>query len=122
MIGFVAKFPLHNARNFAQVDRGIELLHVEHRARHGLGIDGLLRPSGLCTPVAEAGHAFENKAPGFVAHHSPLHPGVTTAFSRRFGEEDNRPDDLVIMLDRIDKLPPKLLAFFLSSHLNFAQK
>src|SRR5437762_7064343 len=91
-------------------------------ARNGLGIDGLLRPSGLCTPVAEAGHAFEDKAPGFVAHHSPLHPGLTTAFSRRCGEEDNRPDDFVIMLDRIDKLPPKLLAFFLSSHLNFAQK
>src|SRR5438105_11128109 len=114
MIGCVAKFPLHNARNFAPVDRGIALLHVEHRARNGLGIDGLLRPSGLCTPVAEAGHAFENTAPGFVAHHRPLHPGWTTAFSRRFGEEDNRPDDFVILLERIDTLPPKLLAFFLS--------
>src|SRR2546430_13048247 len=101
MIGFVAKFPLHNARNFAQVDRGIALFHGENIARNGLGIDGLLRPSGLRTPVAEAGHAFEDKAPGFVTHHSSLHPSVTTAFSSCFGEEDHRPDNRVLMWDRI---------------------
>jgi hypothetical protein len=39
---------------------------------------------------------------------------LPTALCRRFGEEHNGPDDLVIVLDGIDKLPPNVLELFLS--------
>ena len=89
MIGLVAKFPLQNPRDFAQMDGGIELFQVEDIPRNGVGIAGRVRPACLGPPIAEAVHAFEDKAPGFVAHHSPLHPGLPTALCRCFGEEDN---------------------------------
>jgi hypothetical protein len=81
---------------------------------NGVGIAGHLRSPRLRPPIAEAVHAFEDKAPGFVAHHGPLHPSLPTALRRRFGEEHDGPDDLVIMLDGIDKLPPNVLELFLS--------
>src|SRR5215470_5884928 len=116
MIGLVAKFTEDNTLNFTQVNRGIELFYVEDIPRNGLGIDGGLRPSCLRAPIAEAFHTFEDKAPSFVTHHGPLHPGLTTAFSRRFGKEDNWPNDLIIMLDGIDKVLPNLREFLLSRH------
>ena len=42
--------------------------------------------------------------------------GLPTALRRRFGEEHNGPDDLVIVLDRINKVLPNVREFFLSCH------
>jgi hypothetical protein len=39
---------------------------------------------------------------GFVAHHRTLTPGLPTALRCRFREEDDWPDDLVIVLDGIN--------------------
>ena len=75
-----------------------------------------LAASRLRPPIGEAQHPFEDKAPRFVTHHGALHPGLPTALRRRFSEEDNRPDDLVIVLERINKLSPNVLELFLSRH------
>jgi hypothetical protein len=116
MVGLVAKFALHNARDFAQVDGGIQLLQIDDVPGDGVGIRMPLAPRRLCPPISEPQHPFEDKAPGFVTHHGALHPGLTTALRRRFSEEDNRPDDLVIVLDRINKLSPNVLELFLRRH------
>ena len=116
MVGLVATFARHNARTCAQVDRGIQLLQIDDRARNGFGRAMALASSRLCPPLGEAQPPFEDKAPRFVTHPGALHPGLPTALRRRFSEEDNRPDDLVIVLDRINKLSPHVLALFLSRH------
>src|SRR5438552_184580 len=116
MVGLVAKFALYNARNFAQVDGGIQLFQIDDVPGDGVGIRMPLAPRRLCPPIGEPQHPFEDKAPGFVAYHGALHPSLTTALRRRFGEQDDRPDDLVIVLDRIDKLLPNVLELFLSRH------
>ena len=78
MIGLVAKLPLHNAHNFTQMDRGIELFYVEDRLRRASAQPRRPRPPRFRPPIAEPVHAFEDKAPGFVAHYGPLHPGLPT--------------------------------------------
>ena len=57
-----------------------------------------------------------DKAPRFVAHGGAIHAGLTTALGRRFAEEDDGSNDLVIVLEGIDKLQPNLLEIFLGGH------
>jgi hypothetical protein len=116
MIGLEAKFTEHNAHTLASVDGGIALLHVDDRPRNGFGIEGFLRLSGLGAPISEACHALQNDPPGCVAHGRALHPRLTPALSGRFAKEDNRSNDLVIMLVGIDTLQPNLLKILLSRH------
>src|SRR4030095_15173106 len=99
------------------MEGGIELFEIEDIPRNGFGIAGRLLLPRLRPPIAESVHAFEDKAPGFVAHYRPLYAGLPTALCRRFGKEDNGPDDLVIVLDGIDKVLPNMHEFFLSRHL-----
>lgn len=108
-----AKLPLHQAHYCAQRDGGIELLYIEDIARNGVRRAGRVRPARLRPPLAEAIQTCEDQAPGFVAHPGPLHPGVPTALCRRFGEEHNGPDALVIVLAGIDTRPPDVLDLFL---------
>src|SRR5512134_2667849 len=116
MIGLVTKCTLQHAHNFAQVDGRIQLFQIDDRVRNGCGIALALASSRLRPPIGESQHPFEDKAPRFVTHHGTLHPGLTTALRRRFSAEDNRPDDLVIVLDRINKLSPNVLELFLRRH------
>jgi hypothetical protein len=116
VIGLVAACALQNARHFAQVDGWIQLFHIDDRPRNGFRIAMALAPCRLCPPIYQSQHPFDDKAPSFVAHHGSLDPGVTTALSSSFSEEDNRPDDLVIVWDGIDTLPPNVLEIFLSRH------
>src|SRR5215471_12196956 len=99
MVGLVATFALYNARDVAQVDRGIQLFQIDDIARHGFGIAMALASSRLRPPIGEAQHPCEDKAPRFVTHHGALHPGLTTTLRRGFSEEDNWTDDLVIVLE-----------------------
>src|SRR4029450_7220022 len=87
-----------------------------HTLPHGWGTAGRLPPPPPPPPIAESVHAFEDKAPGFVAHHGPIHAGLPTALRRRFGKEQKGPDDLVIVLDGIDKVLPNVREVFLSCH------
>ena len=116
MIGLVAKFRLQNPLNFAQVDGRIKLLQVDDITGNRFRIEGLLTPPCLRPSISESFHAAQDKAPGFVTHSSPLHPGLPTALSCRLAKEDNGSNDLVIMLDGIDKLQPNLLKIRLSRH------
>ena len=54
--------------------------------------------------IHQAQHAFLDKAAGFVAHTGPFDAGLPAAFRDRFGEEDNRSDDFVIVLHVVDEL------------------
>jgi hypothetical protein len=95
------------------MDGGIELFSREDRPRTGVGIAGRLRLAHLRPPSAESVHPCEDKAPGFVAHPGPLHPGLPPALCRRVGEEHKGPHALVSMLDGIDKLLPNVGELFL---------
>jgi hypothetical protein len=64
----------------------------------------------------ESRHPLEDKAPRFVGHCGALYPGLTTPLGRRFAIEDDGSNDLVIVLDGIDKLQPNLLKVLLSGH------
>ena len=66
-----------------------------------------LAPRRLSPPISQSQHSFDDKAPRFVAHHGSLDPGLTTALSSSFGEEHQRPDDFVIVLNRIFPPNPK---------------
>jgi hypothetical protein len=116
MMGLVAKFPQYNALNFPQVNRGIELFQIDDITRNGFGLARLLRSSCLRASIAEAFHPVEDKAPSFVAHGGAFHASLTTALSCRFAEQDNGSDDLVIVLEGIDKLQSNLLKILLSRH------
>src|SRR5687767_10548510 len=116
MIGLVAKFTQQNALDFPQVDRGIELFQVDDVAGNGFGINGLLRVSALGALILESGHPAQDKAAGFIPHYRPLHPGLTTAFSRRFAKQDDRSDNLILALGGIDKLPLNPSKLLLSRH------
>jgi hypothetical protein len=113
MLGRVATLPLHHAHHCAPMDGGIELFSREDRPRTGVGIAGRLRLAHLRPPSAESVHPCEDKAPGFVAHPGPLHPGLPPALCRRVGEEHKGPHALVSMLDGIDKLLPNVGELFL---------
>src|SRR2546426_6253989 len=116
MIGLVAKFTQYNALNFTQVNRGIELFQVDDIPRNDFGIARLLRSSRLRASISESFHTVEDKAPSFVAYGGAFHAGLTTALSCCFAEQDNGSDDLVIVLEGIDKLQSNLLKILLSRH------
>jgi len=86
------------------VDGRIELFHVDDIPGNGFGVARVLRVSGLRALVPQALHAVEDKAPGFVAHHGALDAGLPTALCGGVTEEDKRSNDLVIVLDGIDKV------------------
>src|SRR5256885_11094959 len=96
----------------SRVSNPITCWSVTHWAStpHGMPCPQAKKTSGTFRPLERG---FEDKAPGFVAHHGPLHPGLPTALRRRFGEENNGPDDLVIVLDGIDRVLPNVCEFFL---------
>src|SRR5215471_7579621 len=95
----------------------IELFQIEDVTRHGVRRDGRLRLPRLCAPGTEAFDAFQDKAPGFSPHDRSLDPGLPTALRRRFGEEANRPDDLIIMLEGIDTVLAYLEKLVRLSHV-----
>ena len=116
MSGLGAKLTQENALNFTPVNRGIELFQGEDITRNGCGIARLLRSSRLRASISESFHTIEDKAPSCVAHGGALHAGVTTALSGCVAEQDNGSDDLVIVLEGIDKLQSNLLKLLLSRH------
>jgi hypothetical protein len=113
LIRLVAKLPLHQAHDGAQRDGGIELWYREDIARNGVRRAGRVRPARLRPPLAAAIQTFEDQAPGLVAPPGPLPLGLPPALCRRFGEEHNGPDDLVIVLAGIDTRPPEVVERFL---------
>jgi hypothetical protein len=116
VIGLEAKFMQQNAFDFPQVDGGIELFQVDDVASDSFGIDRLLRVSGLGALILQSGHPAQDKAAGFIAHHRPLHSGLTTAPGRRFAKQDDRSDNLVIALSGIDKVQLNPSKRLLSRH------
>jgi hypothetical protein len=96
------------------VDGGIELFQVDDVAGNGFGIDGLLRLSVLGALILETGHTAQDKASGFIPDDGALHPGLTTALGRRFTQQDNRSDNLIIALRGVDKLQLKASKLLLS--------
>src|SRR5215470_3939143 len=61
MIGLVAKFALHNAHDFAQVDRGIQLFHRENVRRNSGGILVAFASSMAHPLIDEAQHALHDE-------------------------------------------------------------
>ena len=99
MIGLVAKFPLHDTDEFAIVDGRIELLYIQHVGGDALGI-AMAFASGLpCPLIDQPQHAFLDKTAGFVPDGCPLQSCLATPFRNRFGEEDNRANDLIVVLN-----------------------
>ena len=116
VIGLVAKFPRDNPHNFAGVNRRVELLHIQHIPRHGIGIAMALASGPSWTLIHETQHALHHKPTGFVSHDGALDPRLTTAFRNGFGPEDDRPNDFVIMLNVVNELQLILRKVLRSRH------
>ena len=118
VIGLIAKFPLHNADDFAVVNGRIELFYIENMRCDRLGIDMVLPPQVPQPLIDQAQHACCGKTAGFRTHDGPLHARLPTAFGHGFRKQHNRPNHFVIMLNIVDKVEFVLGKVLRSRHTN----
>lgn len=116
VIGFLAKFPLHKADDFAVVKGRLALFDREDRRRDSLGIDLPLPPQVPKPLIDQAEQACRGKTAGFRAHDGPLTARLPTAFGNGFRKQHNRPNHFVIMLNIVDKVELVRRKVLRSSH------
>jgi len=116
VIGLGAEFPLHDADDFAVMNRGIELLEIQDMRRDGLRIDMAL-PSRVDEPlIHQAQHPVHGKAAGFRPHDSRFDPRLPTAFSHGFCKQHDWPNHFVIVLNVVAKTELVLRKILHSRH------
>jgi hypothetical protein len=95
---------------------GIELLHIQQIRGHGVRI-AMAFAAGRPRPlIDQPQHAFVDKTAGFVPDGRPLQSRLATAFRDRFGKEDNRTNDFVVMLHVINAVELILRELLCSRH------
>lgn len=116
VIGFVAEFPWHEAHEFAVMDGGRELLHIEHVCGDWLGI-AMAFAAGVPRPlIDQPQHPFGDKTTGFVPDGGPFQARLATAFGNGVGKEDKRANDFVVVLNVIDEVQLRLRELLCSRH------
>ena len=103
MVGMIAELALHDADNLTSVGGRIEVRKVEDVAGHGVGIDVTGSRGRGRGNIQQAEHPLLDKAAGLAADRGTVETGLCAARADRFSEEHDGANDLVVMLNGVQK-------------------
>jgi len=116
MVGLEAKFCPDDTDDLAIMDGRIQVLEIQDVAGDGFRIADLFGIGRGGALVHQAQHAFRDELPGLFAHRCARHFCFVATVGHRLREQDNRPDDFIIVLDWICEAQLELGKGFIGIH------